>query len=384
MGLGFLSELFAATRAFNVLAAKVSRWSRGDRRRILVLFSAGMFLVSSLVNNLTALLLVLPVLLILLKLLGVGERYLAWTLGVVLVACNLGGAASPIGDFPAILLLGRQVMTFGAYFLAAAPPTLVALALLLFLVLTRVRPERGLPNEPVSVRLTLAVMHELHRKVSVDLRQFVPATLSLGGMLVAWVVVPPSSGVGPELICWVGVGIALALRPGIGERVIRHRVDIEAVLYLVSLFVMVGAVKRSGVFATIAQGLTSLPIPATLQLLLFLLMAGLLTGLFSAGPSMAAMLEVAQALTANLWPAAVYVGLALSVCAGSSLFLTAATSGPMVQILTERADLRDHQGAAVRFGFFQFLPIGIMSFAIIQTVALVWALLLLMLGSFAR
>lgn len=380
IGLGFVTEIFAATRVFGVLAARISRWSRGEPRLILVMFSVAMYLVSALVNNLTALLLVLPILLILLKLLGVSQRYVSWTLGSLLVACNLGGAATPIGDFPAILLLGRGVMTFSDYLVAAAPPTLVALAALLLFVHFRVRPERGLPREPVATRLSLAVMDRLHRGVRIDLKLFVPAAVCLVGMLVAWVTVPASSGVGPELICWLGVGAALMVMPRIGERIVRTKVDVEAVLFLVALFTMVAAVKRSGVFEAVANGLTSLAVPPTVQLVLFLFLAGALTGLFSAGPSMAALLEVAQALAVHLPPTAVYVGLALSVCAGSSLFLTAATSGPMAQMLTERADLRDANGKPLRFGFFHFVPVGVVAFAIIQGIGIAYALLLVGVG----
>jgi hypothetical protein len=46
---------------------------------------------------------------------------------------------------------------------------------------------------------------------------------------------------------------------------------------------------------------------------------------------MAALLEVAPPLVDEVGPAAVYVGLAFGVCAGSSLLLTAATSGPLAQ-----------------------------------------------------
>ena len=49
-------------------------------RRLLVFFAVGMYLISGLVNNLTALLLVLPILHILLKLLGYPQRYVSWTL----------------------------------------------------------------------------------------------------------------------------------------------------------------------------------------------------------------------------------------------------------------------------------------------------------------
>jgi len=119
-----------------------------------------------------------------------------------------------------------------------------------------------------------------------------------------------------------------------------------------------------------------LPLPAAGQLVIFLLLAGVLTGLFSAGPSMAALLDVAEVLAKVFPPTAVYVGLALSVCAGSSLFLTAATSGPMAQMMTERADLRDEHGKQVRFGFFEFLPVGLWGFTIILLVGVAYSLLL--------
>lgn len=376
VSLGLLTELFVATRVFGVLAALVTRVSAGRPRRIMLLFTLTMYVTSGVVNNLTALLLVLPILLILLKLLGVGQRYVAWTLGTMLVACNLGGAATPIGDFPAILLLGRGVMTFTAYLAAAAPPTALALLVLLGWVVFKVRPHAEVVRDPVSTRLSLAVMARLYRRVRLDWKLFLPSAGCLAVMLVAWLLVPPTSGVGPELIAWLGVGAALLVRPRMGEDIVRKRVDVEAVLFLLALFVMVAAVRQSGVFTAAGKGLAGLPIPAAMQLVLFLLAAGVLTGLFSAGPSMAALLDVAEALAQRLPPAAVYVGLALSVCAGSSLLLTAATSGPMTQILTERAALQDEKGQPVTFGFFDFLPVGIVGFTIIQAVGVVYALVL--------
>lgn len=373
VALGLLSELLVASRLFGVLAMASTRRSGADPTRLLVLFCAGMYVVSGLVNNLTAILFVLPVLLQLFKLLGVTQRYLTWTLGMVLVSCNLGGAATPIGDFPAILLLGSGHMAFSDYLAAAAPPTLVALIVLLVIVVVVVRPARDLGDSALSRRLTLAVMGALFRRVAVDRRVLVPAVAATVAMIVAWMTLP-SDVVGPELICWLGVGAALASVPRTGERLLRTRVDMDAALFLLSLFVMVGAVSRAGTFSALARWLTELPVASPVQLALFLIFAGLITGLFSAGPSMAALLEVAETLATRMSPTAVYVGLALSVCAGSSLFLTAATSGPMAQILTERADLRDPADAPLRFGFFAFVPVGLLAFAVIQTVALVFAL----------
>jgi Na+/H+ antiporter NhaD/arsenite permease-like protein len=378
--LGLLSQVFAASRLFDRLAVGATRLSRADPRWIVIVFAVAMYVVSGVVNNLTALVLVLPVLHVLLRLTGTRQRYVSWTLGVLLVACNLGGAATPIGDFPAILLLGRGSMTFNAYLARAAPATLVALAALLVVVSLVVRPARDVPRDPLSARLTRAAMEALHRRVTVDRWFFTPAAIALGLMLAAWLFLPARLGIGPELVCWLGVAAALLAARKRGEGLARAGIDAEAVLFLLSLFVMVGAVRRTGLFEHLAGELRRLPLPPSLQLMVFLLLAGVLTGLFSAGPSMAALLEVAASLARHLPGPAVYVGLALSVCAGSSLFLTAATSGPLAQALTERASLRDVDGRPLRFGFVDFLPTGLLSFAIIQAVALAYAAVVLALG----
>lgn len=374
VALGLLSQLFVESRVFGVLALWATRWSRARPASLLLLFALGMYAVSGLVNNLTALLLVLPILLILFKLLGVRQRYVSWTLALVLVACNLGGAATPIGDFPAILLLGRGAMTFDAYLVRAGPATLVALTVVLACALLVVKPWRSADQNPLSARLTLATMAALYRNVRIDVRRLGPVLAFLAAMLCAWVLIPASTGVTADLVAWIGAAAALLSVGVLGERILRTRVDVEATLFLFSLFIMVGAVRHSGLFTEIARWLQELPISPPAQLCVFLVAAGLLTGVFSAGPSMAALLEVAERLTRDHPPSTVYVGLALSVCAGSSLFLTAATSGPLAQALTERADLRDPDGRPLRFGFLEFLPAGVLSFAIIQSVAIAWGL----------
>jgi Na+/H+ antiporter NhaD/arsenite permease-like protein len=374
IGLGLVSEVFVESRLFGVLAMRASRWSRADPRKISLLFALGMYAHGGLVNNLTALLLIMPMLLGLYKLVGVTQRYVTWSIGLLLVACNLGGAATPIGDFPAVLLLGQGKMGFTAYLVRALPATLIGLVVIVTAVVFGIRPERGLSKSPISAAITVDTMTALYRNVRIDWRTLRPAAVALGAMIVAWMTLPPEKGATPELVCWIGAGAALLARPSLGERLIRRKVDIEATLFLLALFVMVVAVRRSGVFGAVARGLVVLPIPPLAQLVVFVISAGLLTSIFSAGPSMAALLEVADALVRVHSPNAVYVGLALGVCAGSSLFTTAATSGPLAQALTERADLRDSEGRQLRFGFVEFLPVGVLSFLVIEAVAIGYCL----------
>lgn len=377
VGLGLVTEVLVASRLFGLLAVRVARATRAAPRLLAFVLVAGMYVVSGLVNNLTALMLLLPVILIVFRLMGVSQRYLTWTLSTLLVACNLGGAATPIGDFPAILLLGRGAMEFTDYLVRAAPLTLAALAILLAVVFGLARPEKGLVQTPLSARLTVATLSALYRGVRLDRRALLCGLLPLAGMVAAWILVPASSGVGPELICWVGAATALLTAGKLGERLARTRVDVEATLFLLCLFVMVGAVRETGVFQEAARLLASLPVPPTAQVAVFLVSSALLTGVFSAGPSMAALLEVAEVLARDHPPEAIYVGLALSVCAGSSLFLTAATAGPLTQALVERAGLSGDDGAPLQLGFFHFAPTGLLGFGIILAVGLVSTILAL-------
>ena len=78
--LGLMSEVLVETRVFARVAVWLAERSQGDPRRLLPWLAIGMWAVSGLVNNLTALLLVLPTVHILLALMGVHQRYVSWPL----------------------------------------------------------------------------------------------------------------------------------------------------------------------------------------------------------------------------------------------------------------------------------------------------------------
>lgn len=375
VSLGALSDVLAASRLFDVLAVAAARASRGDPRKVLIVFAAGMYVVSGVVNNLTALLLVLPVQLVLLRLLGADQRFVRWSLGTLLVCCNLGGAATPIGDFPAILLLARGRMGFGSYLSLALPTTAIATAATLALVYFVVKPARSLSNDELTRALTVATVEHLYRRVRIDRRLFAPAAISLALMLVAWFVAKPANGWSPDVVAWIGACATLLAVWHRGESIMRRSLQAEAVLSLLSLFVMVGTVRESGAFTAIARALQSAALAPTLKLSLFLLLTSVLTAVFSAGPSMAALLDVAESLATTLPPATVYVGLALAVCAGSSLFLTAATAGPLAQAIVEAAGLRDARGAQLRFDFRAHLAAGLLGYAVTLAAAFGFVLL---------
>ena len=368
--LGVVSRVLAESHVFSRLAVTATRWIGASPALLVPVAAVSMFLVSGLVNNITALVLVLPVVLAILQLAGTTARHLRWTMGVLLVACNLGGAATPVGDFPAVLLLGAGAMDFVGYLRLAFPTALAGLAVFLAVVAVAVGPSRDVAVDPLRRRVTVAVVEGLHARIRIRPQVLVPGVAVLGAMLLAWMLLPASAGVPPHLVAWTGAA-ALVLTQGRRARaLVLEGVDLDATLFLFGLLVMVGAVRETGLFAYLARTLADLPVPPGAQLSLLIALAGVSTGLFSAGPSMAAMLEVARPLASVLGAAPVYVGLAFGVCAGSSLFLTAATSGPLAQSMVGRAGIVDAEGRRIEFDFTAFLPIGALAFAVILAVGI--------------
>ncbi|MEZ5291778.1 MAG: SLC13 family permease [Vicinamibacterales bacterium] len=368
--LGVVSRVLAESHVFTRLAVRVTRLIGASPTWLVPVVAASMFVVSGLVNNITALVLVLPVVLAILQLAGTTPRHLRWTMGSLLVACNLGGAATPIGDFPAVLLLGAGAMDFNGYLRLALPTAVVGLVLFVGLVMLAVRPSKDVPVDPLRRRVTVAVVEGLHARIRIQPRVLVPGVLALAGMLTAWVLLPASSGVPVHLVAWLGAGLLVLTLGRRGRDAVLQGVDLDATLFLFGLLVMVGAVRETGLFGYLARALADLPWPLPVRLALFVAVAGVSTGMFSAGPSMAAMLEVATPLAAAIGPAAVYLGLAFGVCAGSSLFLTAATSGPLAQSMVDRAGLTDAEGRRLEFSFASFVPVGLLGFAVILAVGI--------------
>ena len=127
-----------------------------------------MFILSCTVNNLTALLLVLPILLTVLKVLGATQKFIGICLSLLIVSCNLGGAATPIGDFPAILLMGTGSIPFAKYLFLAFPMCILIFVVLLILTSGYYRMKSGVHTAKLEKLLASTAMEKLYRNITGD------------------------------------------------------------------------------------------------------------------------------------------------------------------------------------------------------------------------
>jgi len=375
LGLGIFSSLFARSRLFSSLAVWCSRASQGKYLLVLIMFSSIMFILSCTLNNLTALLLVLPVLLSILKAIGATQGFIALCFSLLIVACNLGGAATPIGDFPAILLMGTGSISFLRYLVLAFPMCVFIFGILVVLAVVYYRKKERADASVLERSLALASMEKLYRNFTIDKTILYPGAGVFCLTFALWMIAN-RIGLSPGVICFLGVGLLMVIKNEEAEDIIRHEIDFESILFLTALFLMVSCMANSGILDLIAGIMSEYFTDTKMLVCVLMICCGISTAIFSAGPSMATMLPIAQQIISkgNVPGDIVYVGLALSVCAGSSFLLTAATAGPLAQSIVEKSGLITREERTAKFDFMTFLPFGIFAYVVIQIWGLIFVL----------
>ena len=106
------TNLILSTGIMELLSIKLAVLSKGNKKLILILFGLLMFFISAFLNNITAVMMILPIVFVLLKTIGVNKKYLNLFFAMILAMSNTGGASSPIGDFPAIVIMNSGITSF--------------------------------------------------------------------------------------------------------------------------------------------------------------------------------------------------------------------------------------------------------------------------------
>lgn len=349
-------DLFALyvvwTGALDAVGVRLALLTKGRPELAAILMGMLMFLSSAFLNNLAAVFILAPVFLSLLRAMRSPPQVSLAFMSLMLVLCNLGGMATPMGDFPAIMLMSSGLVGFTPY-LAEAFPLAASLAMVVVLfyalIIKRQHTASVTAEDESRTRTALAFMHVSSRHVKPDLTRAALFTLVFAGMVVAWATIPPSKW--PFFAtALVGAGIATIIAgPNFCLKSISSY-DLRTTVKMALILTLAALISVSGLVQSIAELLLAV-VPSGLFLLLALMVVVTVTaGLFSAGPATAAFLPVF--MTLNAGPLASYgdtlgIAFAASICAGSSMFLHSATSGPALRGEANKAGFIDQQGNEV-------------------------------------
>ncbi len=362
------TNLIAETGIMQLLAIKIAELSKGQKRLCLMMFGGMMFLISSCLNNITAVMIILPVVFVLLKTLEVDRKYVCVFFATILALSNTGGAASPVGDFPAIVIMTSGITSFISYLTHAFP--LFALTSIVLITVWGMRVKREQDDGAVR-SLAVSTLKSQYKNIEIRFDVLRLLAVVFVGMFLAWSFVPQDV-IPPEVIAILGYAVAMVIC-SIKKIKVRQLMDLKSVLTIASFLFFAQVISQTGLLNLVAAYLQNNIHNPKLLVMAIMVITSLIAGVFSAGPAAAAMMPVIVEickgpLGAQLdWIAVAY---AAAICAGSSFFMWSATAGFILSGKVNSAEIEEEGGGKILWGVGQYLKYGFVNYTIQLSIAL--------------
>jgi Na+/H+ antiporter NhaD/arsenite permease-like protein len=347
-GMMILAAILRRTGFFQWLAILSVKVAGGDPFRLLIVLSVVCAVLSAFLDNVTTVVLLAPVTLYISTVLRVSP--LPFLMSEIL-ASNIGGTATLIGDPPNILIGSASGLGFLEFLVNLGP---IALAILIvFLVMTRFMFGRDLKIHE-EVRDAVLALDE--REVLSNPGLLRLSLLVIGGTLIGFLLATPL-GLEPGSIALLGAAVLLLISRLEVEEVLRE-IEWPTLFFFVGLFMLVEAVVQVGIIDALAASLIDLTGgDPTVTAVGLLWLSGIASGIVDNIPYTATMIPVVNQLGQSGLPIEpLWWSLALGACLGGNATIVGASANVVVANMAGRA------GHAISFR--AFLPYGILVSAV--------------------
>ena len=288
LGMMIIVGVLRRTGVFEFVAIWAAKRAKGSPLRVMVLLVLITALASAFLDNVTTVLLIAPVTLLVCDRLGVSP--VPFLIAEVL-SSNIGGAATLIGDPPNIIIGSRSGLTFNDFLLHMAPMAALALAGFVAMIPLLFRGSFSVDADRVA-----DVMALNEREAIKDRRLLIICGAVLAAVFTGFIG-HSIFHVEPSVVALLGAGI-LVLWSRSKPRDFMPSVEWETLLFFAGLFIMIGALVKTGVIGQLAgaadRATGGEPLTATL---LILFVSALLSGIIDNIPYVAAMSPIVQQLT---------------------------------------------------------------------------------------
>jgi Na+/H+ antiporter NhaD/arsenite permease-like protein len=328
-GMMALAGTLRRTGFFQWVAIRSAKVAGGDPFRLIVVLSVVSAVLSAFLDNVTTVVLIAPVTL-----------YIAATLRVSpfpflvseILASNIGGTATLIGDPPNILIGSASGLDFAAFLGTMAPAAL--LVFVAFIVTVRFF-FRGALEVHAEVREAVLALDE--REVLTDPR-LLRISLAVIGLTIVGFLVHGALGYEPATIALLGAALLMLVTRSDPAEVLRE-IEWPTVFFFVGLFMLVEGVVEVGIIGAIAAGLFDLTAgDQSITTIGLLWLSGVASAIVDNIPYTAAMIPVVRELGAQgLAIEPLWWSLALGACLGGNATIIGASANVVVANLAGRA-----------------------------------------------
>jgi Na+/H+ antiporter NhaD/arsenite permease-like protein len=290
-GMMVIVGVLRRTGLFEALAIHAAKRARGRPFAVMVLLIVITAVGSAMLDNVTTVLLVAPVTFLVCERLGLA---VAPYLIAEVLASNIGGTATLIGDPPNIIIASRAGLTFNDFLVHLLPFAVVLSAVLVGLCRWMFRDSFQYHPELVE-----EVM-ELSEREAIRDHRLLAQSLAVLALVLVGFVLHPVFHYEPSVVALLGAGLLVLVSGSSVEHALAD-VEWETLVFFMGLFVMVGALVETGVIDDLARNLSDATGDRIALATMVLLVASLLlSGVVDNIPYVATMAPVVASLHADL------------------------------------------------------------------------------------
>lgn len=358
-GMMIIVTVLGRTGVFEWLAIKSVHLAKGRPAPLIAILSLVTALASMFLDNVTTVILIAPVTITLARTLRIDPVPL---LIAEVIASNVGGTATLIGDPPNIIIGSHAGIGFMPFLTEVAPAALLSLIATTALAMVWI----GKPLRVGSELRRMAMDTDAGAAIKdpVLLKQaLVVLFITIGGFLVHGLV-----HLEPATIALFGAAILMLISKEKAESLLSS-IEWSTIFFFIGLFIMVGALVEVGIIELLGQGLYHLcgpNIPVLSMVLLW--MSALISAIVDNIPYVTTMCPVVETIARDVYPQlaapelryelmhhadvlVLWWSLALGACLGGNATLIGASANVVV------AGIAEHEGYPI--SFMRFLKYGV-------------------------
>jgi Na+/H+ antiporter NhaD/arsenite permease-like protein len=291
LGMMVIVGILRRTGVFEFVAIWAAKRAKGSPLRVMLLLTLITAVASAFLDNVTTVLLIAPVTLLVCDRLGINP--VPFLIAEVM-ASNIGGAATLIGDPPNIIIASRSGLTFNDFLVHLAP--LVVIEMIVFCLVVPWLFRGSFAVDPDRVE---NVMRLNEREAIEDKGLLIKSGVVLLGVFTGFIG-HSLFHVEPSVVALLGAGV-LVLISGVATRDYMSAVEWQTLLFFAGLFIMVGALVKTGVIGSLAEQVQELTEGRALfAVMLILVVSAVLSGIVDNIPYVATMSPVVLELTKSV------------------------------------------------------------------------------------
>lgn len=328
-GMMIIANVMAKTGVFQWIAVEAVRRTQGRPYQLLVVTSVITAVVSAFLDNVTTVVLLTPITFFVAQRLGTSP--VPFLISQVL-ASNIGGTATLIGDPPNLIIGSQMGKDFNDFLVNLAPVATVALVVYLIMARWLFRDELRAAVSALEPEDIERLVAEERKITNVPLMRISLAVMAF--TILGFLLSRPLGLEGATIAMTGAVVLMIVARQDIHE--ILNTVEWPTLFFFIGLFILVGAVVKTGIIADLATGLLSLTGGRTdLAALVVLWMSAFISAIVDNIPYTVTMVPLIQELGQTVDTEPLIWALALGANFGGNATIVGASANVVVASMSE-------------------------------------------------